>query len=743
MKSLREVSSRQRQRGLGLLEIMLITFVLGGVLIAGTIALRAKSPSLAAQNQLQILVEAQKALYSFAVLNNRLPCPDTNRDGIEDCGAMVQKGWFPYQTLKLEGIAKNVGTGQLRYLVQRKAVDLAAAQDVWQPIKSIASGVYSGTRTFTPSNTGIPDLCLKLTNAAATILAVDHAQVAANTARPVAFALVHPGSKDEDGDGDLFDAENASVIGNVVVPAERERKTAVYDDRVVESKYSDFAQQLNCAQLNTSINMVSLGADAVDQVHSQAITNTVLSSVLTVVSSVKAAIAAVKTILAATALATSIGYASTAAGLLSAAISGCVVVIGCAEIPHAVASVAAAAVSVAASSAAVVASAATAVLQVTATGLTLSAAIVAGVSTSSNFDISAAVAQALTEKNKATVNASVAYTNWQNSLNTQNSLQAAYGSARDAIYTVGRDAVTAANKKGVPNGTRDINSLDAFNNSAFAAAYAWYNAEADYANAAEAYSNALNVTNVPATGNADATAALNTIQQQIDAETDPVKKQALVDAKASIVSGITNSSSNTQQVDQINAQIADIDAQIATGPTNVADLQNLRAQLVAQRNGLTPDVATALANKNVADTARATARTNYDNARNALIQASNLPYSIKTCKTSGSPPVESCTTENFNHDARSAMASAVVLAFDDTAVKPNQGVYFQFQRQLALSAAAKTSYDKALETQTLATSAYSSLAAISPGSTGSGVPSTPWNGADAILKEADRRGSFR
>lgn len=89
------------------------------------------------------------------------------------------------------------------------------------------------------------------------------------------------------------------------------------------------------------------------------------------------------------------------------------------------------------------------------------------------------------------------------------------------------------------------------------------------------------------------------------------------------------------------------------------------------------------------------------------------------------------------------MASAVVLAFDDTAVKPNQGVYFQFQRQLALSAAAKTSYDKALETQTLATSAYSSLAAISPGSTGSGVPSTPWNGADAILKEADRRGSFR
>lgn len=740
---MRPARDPQSQRGLGMLEIMLITFVLGGVLIAGALALRARSPSLAAQSQLQTLVEAEKSLVSFAVLNNRLPCPDTDRDGLEDCAANAQKGWFPYRTLKLEGAAKNVGTPQLRYLVQRKAVDLAVAQDVWQPIKSSLSGTYSGTRTFSPPNIGIPDLCLKLAGATATALVTNHAQVASTPARAVAYAMAHPGSRDEDGDGDLFDAENAAAAGNVLAPSERDRKTVVYDDRVLEKKYSDLANQLNCAQLNPSINMVSLSAEAVDQVHGQAITNTVLSSVLTAVNSVLSAIAAVKTILAATALATSIGYASTAAGLLSAAIAGCAVVIGCAEIPHAVASVTAAAASVAASTAALVASTAAAALQVTATGLTLSAAIVAGVSTASNFDISAAVAQALDQKNKATANASTAYTDWQNSLNTQYSIQAAYGSARDAIYTVGRDAVTAANNKGVPRGTRDIYSLDAFNNNAFAAAYAWYNAEADYANAAEAHSNALNVTSAPATGNANSTAALAAIQQQIDVETDPVKKQALVDAKASIVSGTSNSSSNTQQVNQINAQIADIDAQIATAPANVGDLQNLRAQLVAQRSGLTPDVATALANKNAADAARATARISYTNARNALIQAAYLPYSVRTCTTSGRPPVESCTTANYNHDARSEMTNAVVQAFDDTAARPNQGAYFKFQRQLALSATAKTAYDKALETQTQATSAYNSLAALGTGATGSGTLVTPWNGAGAILQEADRRGSFR
>lgn len=89
------------------------------------------------------------------------------------------------------------------------------------------------------------------------------------------------------------------------------------------------------------------------------------------------------------------------------------------------------------------------------------------------------------------------------------------------------------------------------------------------------------------------------------------------------------------------------------------------------------------------------------------------------------------------------MTSAVVQAFDDTAARPNQGAYFKFQRQLAVSSAAKTAYDKALDTQTQASNAYKSLAALGTGATGSGTSVTPWNGADAILQEADRRGSFR
>lgn len=744
MKEKQAFRLKRLQLGLGMLEIMLLVFALSGVLIVGTLALRTKSVSLAAQSQAQVLAAADKALVSFAILNNRLPCPDTNNDGYEDCGSGAQKGWLPHHTLRLEGAINNAQAGQLRYMVQRAAADLAVAEDLWQPIKSGFTGAYSETRTFAPINIGIPDLCLKLANAAGIALQSGHAQVASTPPRAVAYAVAHPGSKDEDGDGSLFDAENASATGNVAAPAERDTQNSVYDDRVLERQYTGLAQQLDCAQLNTSINMVSLAAEAVDQVHSQAITNTVLASVLTVVNGVLSAIAAVKTILAITKLATSIGYASTAAGLLSAAIAGCAVVVGCAEIPHAVASVAAAAVSVTASSAAVVASAITAALQITATGLTLSAAIVAGVSTASNFDLSAAVAQSLAEKNKATASKNAAYSAWQSAIATESGISSNSSNATSNIYATARNTVAAANAAGVPAGNRSIYELDVYVDALNSQAYNWYVAESNYATANDAYVRARDATSGGGgTTNTDSTAALNALQGQIDAETDPVKKQGLIDAKATLVNSTNNASNNAQQVSQINAQIAELDAQIATNPSNVTDLQALRLKLVSQLSNLTQDVASALAYKNSRDAARVTAKTNYINARNALVNATQIPYSVTTCTTSGSPPVESCTTAYATYDGRPAMRTAIGQSFDDTSARPDRGVFFKLLLQQQQTAASQSAYNSALDTETQATSAYNSLVALSTGSTPSGTYVTPWNGADAILKEADKKGGVR
>ena len=735
-----------------MLEVMLITFVIGGVLVAGTLALRAKSPSTAAQGQAQALVEADKALLSFSIAKNRLPCPDIDRDGLEDCGSGLQKGWLPYRTLLNEGASFSAGVVQLRYLVQRAATDLAAATDVWQPIKSTLSGAYSGTRTFVPANIGIPDLCVKLNMASAVSLQMGHAQVASTPARAVAYALVHPGSKDEDGDGDLFDAENTTLASNVVAASEREWKSSVYDDRVIEKKYSDLAQQLNCAQLNTSINMVSLAAEAVDQVHSQAITNTLMSSVLTAVNGVLTVIAGVKTYLAATKLATAVGYATTAAGLLSGAIAGCAVIIGCAEIPHAVASVVAAAVSVAASTAAVVASAVSTGLQVTATGLTLSAAIVAGVSTTSNIDISAAVAQALTQKQKATTNKNSAYTDWQTAVQKEAALNSAVGPATFAVYNTARNAIAAANKAGVPAGTRSVNDLDSAVDVLNARAYDWYIAERNYADADDAYKRAKDATSGGGgTANANSTAAMTALQKEIDAETDPVKKQALIDAKATLVNATNNASTNAQQLSQINAQIADLDTQIAGNPINVADLQSLRATLVTQRSNLSLSVADALAYKNSQDTARNAAKTTYYNARTEVADAALVPYSVKTCTTSGSPAVETCKTENKTYDGRADMGAAISGLFDESVVlpgnvkliRPDNGVYFKWRVQQQQTVASQTAYNSAVDSETQAISAYNSLASLSTGTTGTGTYTAPWNGADDILKQADKKADLK
>ena len=729
--------------GFGLLNMMLLVFVLSGLVVAGTIAIRAKSPSLAAQNQTAILSEADKAVVTFATLNNRLPCPGSTRDGLEDCSYAGQIGWLPYRSLGLENAGNKLGAGQLRYLVQRASIDLSVANDYWQPIKSDSSGAYSATRTFATVNIGLPDLCAKLSTGDGITLQPTHAQAASVAPRALAYALVHPGSKDEDGDGNLFDAENA-MAGNSVAPSERETKVSVYDDRVFEKKYSDLLQQLHCQQLNTSINLVSLAAEAVDEVHAQAIVNTASGSVLTAISTVKATILAVKTIKAVASMATSIGYASTSAGLLAGAIAGCIFIVGCAELPHAIASVVAAAVSVVASTAMAVATGVAATLNFVSAGLSLSAAIVAGVSTEVKFDISAAVTQSLTVKNSATASAITAYSDWQSAISKETNLYNDFVSNQNNIFAKVRAAIVTTNVKGVPAGTQNVNSLDFMASGVYTAASNWNTAESNFLDASEAYTNAVNAKSGGQAGtNSNSTAATDAIQKIIDAETDPVKKQAMVDAKTALTNGAANASNNAQQVSQINAQIAKLDTQIATNPTNVTELQTLRAQLISQRNSISPDVPAALANKNAADAARTTAKTDYNNARNALVDATLLPYSVKTCKTSGSPPTETCKTEDFKYDGRTDTRNAVVKAFDDGTSKPNQGNYFKYVLQNRHTVAAKNAYDTSLTTRDQATSSYNSLAALNTGVKGTGTAVTSWNGANAILQEIDNKGGVR
>ena len=127
----------RQQRGLGMLEVLLFVFVLSGLVLAGYLGWRERTALQTARIEKSTLSQADQAVITFATVMRRLPCPDTDRDGAEDCGANAQKGWLPSNTLRLAGADPGVAIGQLRYLVQRGATeyDLATLSDSWRPLE--------------------------------------------------------------------------------------------------------------------------------------------------------------------------------------------------------------------------------------------------------------------------------------------------------------------------------------------------------------------------------------------------------------------------------------------------------------------------------------------------------------------------------------------------------------------------------------------------------------------------------
>lgn len=744
----RLLGGQKSQSGLSLVEVMLLVFVLSGVVAAGLYSLTSQKVAAIAQGQDSALAQADRALVGFAAAHNRLPCPDTNGDGAEDCSDSAQKGGLPYRTLGVDGAGVSIGGNTLRYLVQRNLIDLTVSADTWGPIKfQDNTTLYAATHSFVPPNVGTPDLCARLASgAAAGALSAGTAVVASTPARAVGYALAHPGLKDEDGDGNSFDGGNAPADNGMESP-ERAVQAGGYDDRVVERSPASLAQTLNCGHLAASINLVSLAAETVDEVRSQKEVNTAVASVLTAVSIFKSIDAANDALTAITALTTAVGWAGTAGSFLAGAIAGCTVVVGCAELPHAIASVVAAAAAVTAATASVALSVVSVTYYVVAAAMTLSAAIMAGVSTNISFDVSAAITAAQALKTEATAKKTAAETAWQDAVNAQALALNQKNVAVANMYTVGRAIVTQANAAGSPTGTLSVNTLDAAVAEVTSKADAWMVAETNYANAENAHAKAVQATSGGATtSNPNLASATAAIQAQIDAETDPVKKQAMVTALQNMQNGAAASTSNAQQVQQITDQIASLDALIATNPPNVADLISQRALLQDQLANLTLDVASALAIKDAADQARTDAYAAYQVAVNAAIAGARLPYSVQACSSAGVPPTVSCTTTHHIFDGSASMQAALSQALHQQlpVYAADRGIYFQWVIANQKTIAARKDLDAAIAAEDRATNGYNSLVALNTTPTGTATtPSVVWNGAMAILQQADQKGGIR
>jgi hypothetical protein len=295
------IPAPQKQKGLGMLEVLLFVAILGGLTVAGYLEWRARETVKTARQERQSLAQADTALTTFATIHFRLPCPDTDRDGLEDCGA-AQKGWLPSTTLQLAGADPGVGIGQLRYLVQRGATayDLAnpTAGDDWRPLEyggfplafdAMRDTVGSSGGIYQPNILTLADMCQRLEVGSAAALTSDMAQVSSSPARAVAYALVHPGLADTNGNGSLFEGVNGTQTGNAFEDPARTPSLSSYDDRVLERAFSSLYSAFDCQPLFQSINTVALGMDVVAQVddmreasRTAAITGVTIGSVMVV-----------------------------------------------------------------------------------------------------------------------------------------------------------------------------------------------------------------------------------------------------------------------------------------------------------------------------------------------------------------------------------------------------------------------------------------------------------------------------
>lgn len=258
-----------------MVQVLLLVAMLAGLAAIGYMQWRERSAVDSSRQERQALAQADRAVASFATVMRRLPCPDVDRDGQEDCGSGEQKGWLPSLTLRLAGADPGVDVGQLRYLVQRGggANDLTKLDDSWRPLEYDATGkTFASMRTTTDAGGTYPagiltltDLCQRLDEGRRATYGAGMAEVRSAPIRLVAYALIHPGNADADGDGSVFDGINASADSAVEDPARRPL-LARYDDLVEERSYTSLLASLHCAPLIDSINTVSLAHDVVVQV---------------------------------------------------------------------------------------------------------------------------------------------------------------------------------------------------------------------------------------------------------------------------------------------------------------------------------------------------------------------------------------------------------------------------------------------------------------------------------------------
>jgi prepilin-type N-terminal cleavage/methylation domain-containing protein len=174
---------------------------------------------------------ATDAVLGFALAQSRLPCPDTDGDGLEDCASVANNGFLPQRTLG------QVFPKRMRYGVNRQATsNLTILSNRYLPN-------IPGTAPATPVLNGL-DLCIGIRDGQAS-----GGDLTVGAAIVTAFALASSGAGDASGDGNLFDGLNVTGFA-----APGTAITNGYDDYSVAIGFGELAQRMGCMTRLAEVN---------------------------------------------------------------------------------------------------------------------------------------------------------------------------------------------------------------------------------------------------------------------------------------------------------------------------------------------------------------------------------------------------------------------------------------------------------------------------------------------------------